>query len=468
MLAIVLAINLVRAHAHQMWRDEGQAWMIAHAAASLGDLMDKLAYERQPPLWHVALYAVDGIWPRPFAMQVFTAIISSAAIVLLASLPWWSWPQRILLTLNYYVVYEYALIARCYVLAFFLLALLAFASSRERPHAAWLEFALLGLLAWTSVYGTMISLCLAAERLLRRGRAAWRGPVWLYAAMLLVVLWSLRPPADWHFGPDPFLGWSLERLRAALLTAGMAIAPVPRPDIHFWNTYWLRDLPVAMRVLAVLALLGCAGWTLRHSRGALLLFLGSVLGIAAFMYAIYFGSARHHGTVFMVLLGLLLLTPQVRTHLRTSWALTFLLAIGAVGGGIALSQEFQHPFSRSRDAAEWILREVQPGPGVPIAGHRDATTSAVAAYLGRELFYPARMGYGTYVRWDSRRGQPPPAQAVAAGLGLLQEHREAVFVLDCETARQVNAERLPVIRYAVFPPGTVGDECYVVLHLGRP
>lgn len=468
LFAAILAINLLRARGHALWRDEGQAWMLAHASTSLGDLFAKLGYERQPPLWHLALYALDRVWPRLFAMQAFGAVISSAATVLLVSLPWWSWPQRLLLAFNYYVVFEFALIARCYVLAFFLLALLAFVAARDRPYSAWLEFTLLGLLALTSVHGTMASLCLAAERLLNRGRAAWRGPVWLYAAMLAVVLWSLRHPPDWQFGPDPFFGWDASRLRGALLTLGMALAPVPVPRIEFWNTYWVREFPLAVRYLAVLALLGCAVWALRHSRRAVVLFLGGIVGIAAFMYVIYFGSTRHHGTAFMVLLGLLLLAPPLRTRLRANWAATALLAAGALGGAIALSQELQHPFSRSRDVARWIEQVAKPGPAVPIIGHRDTQASAVAAYLGREIYYPARGESGTYIQWDTRRGHSTPAQAVAAALDLLRRHGEAILVLDCVSAEHVNPRQLPLVQYAIFPGGIVADECYVVVQMVLP
>ena len=53
-----------------MWFDELQAWNIARASHSLGDLYTNLRYEGHPILWYLPLYALTRFTGNPHSMQV--------------------------------------------------------------------------------------------------------------------------------------------------------------------------------------------------------------------------------------------------------------------------------------------------------------------------------------------------------------------------------------------------------------
>ena len=54
-LLLAAVVSAVTIHAHAMWFDELQAWNIARASHSLGDLFSHLRYEGHPPLWYLPL-----------------------------------------------------------------------------------------------------------------------------------------------------------------------------------------------------------------------------------------------------------------------------------------------------------------------------------------------------------------------------------------------------------------------------
>src|SRR5438874_10731498 len=134
-------------------------------------------------------------------MQVLHLAIAAATVALIA----WRSPfvplERWLLAFGYLFAFEYAVISRGYALGVLLLVLVCHWSSRTDKQLWWIALALCAL-ANTSVYGTMLAICLLAA-LAHDWREAAAAARWRRAAAAgLIVLGcaaavvTMKPPPD--------------------------------------------------------------------------------------------------------------------------------------------------------------------------------------------------------------------------------------------------------------------------------
>ena len=84
LVLVFVSVGFVGILNHEMWRDEMQAWLIAGASSSIGNLFDNLRYEGHPGLWHIGLYLLSRFTHNPFAMQVVHLMLATGVIFILA------------------------------------------------------------------------------------------------------------------------------------------------------------------------------------------------------------------------------------------------------------------------------------------------------------------------------------------------------------------------------------------------
>jgi hypothetical protein len=199
LLFVLLAVyNAIRLFRHAMWRDELQAFMVAAASNTPLDLFAKLKYEGHPGLWHLLLWVVTRFTTDPVAMQALHLVIALGVWVLVWRL---SPVGKLLLLLSYYLFWEYFVVSRGYALG----VLLGFgfaALQAGRPEQRSWPWVLLGLLANTTVFGTIWSFGLGLFYALRH-RQEWRlllpGAA-VYAALAALAVVTMLPAPDFTFG----------------------------------------------------------------------------------------------------------------------------------------------------------------------------------------------------------------------------------------------------------------------------
>lgn len=192
---------------HEPWGDEAQAWLIARDNSVWEIIRSRLHYEGAPPLWHLLLHAFHLAGGRYTGIDWFGAAFAAAGIFVM--LRWSPFPLliRSLLPFTFFLAYQYAVIARSYVL-FPLLVFALCALYGKQQKIIW--FALTaGLLANLSMQGIVVAslLCLIyiLDVVRARGLAGLRtwprlkGAVALYAAMAGVATFVALPPPDVNF-----------------------------------------------------------------------------------------------------------------------------------------------------------------------------------------------------------------------------------------------------------------------------
>lgn len=426
--AFVALVLLGAAH-HQVWRDESRALSIALEPDNVLGLGAALADEGHPGLWHLLLRLAHDLVATPHVLQLLTIPIGVGAAALLffgATLPtWW----RVLFLFGWVPLFEGPVLCRNYGIA--LLLLFWFCTCVvARPMRPFAGAAALALLANTNVYGTMmtgvLALVLFAEA--RRERASLRSLLVLVvvvAAGLAVAFATMLPTPSSKLVPS--IGARFDDLGATALGALRGFG---------WRTSTLFGMaPLAWGVvlLFVVALLGVPLLAL----AVLLMFTGA----AWFMRGVYDAGPHHVGMLFAFLAAVTWLRaghatpttagPRVtrlawRVLLFGAWPL--LLLLQDYRGLREIQQEIQYTKTAAPELAA-LLGRPDLG-GAVLIGEPDYFLDALPYYRDNRIFIAREARFGRRVAWTTtNRCEFDLGQLLATARRLRHEQQVPVLVV---------------------------------------
>jgi len=151
--ALVTIIAVFGAMIHEPWFDEAQAYVIARDA-SLHDILFYLPhYEGHPPLWHLLLKAAVMLGlPYELTLKGVQFIIFEIVLIIIEFRSPYSKTAKILIPMSFFMLYQYCIIARPYILLI-LAALLAAMFYKERKQKPVRYMISLVFLCLTHSYG---------------------------------------------------------------------------------------------------------------------------------------------------------------------------------------------------------------------------------------------------------------------------------------------------------------------------
>src|SRR5579872_670322 len=346
---------------HEKWADEAQAWLIARDLDLKTIWFHELRYEGSPGLWHTILWIAQHVFHARYDALGYIGMAGATAGVALlifkAPFPRYiRWP----LAFTYFMVYQYAVIARPYTL----LPLLAFSAAllfKDLEHPERMTIVLV-LLANLSLHGTILAGCLGLVYLMDAYRArggldarAWR-KYWIcigvMAAVFLFVVLILKPTPDvGEFAKKDLLAKAPAAIRAMQPTKTAKLESVISGAFF---DYWV---PSALFVLFT------AYWCFIRKR---LLLFALPTGMLIALYVLVHGYAHHHGTVFLSSIIALWIAWPTRAetaafdavHRRAFFGITGILICLAVlniwDAGVAMRNDYLYPYSGAEDAANYL------------------------------------------------------------------------------------------------------------------
>jgi hypothetical protein len=439
--AIASTVTALGLRGHAMWFDELQAWNIARASHSIGDLYAHLRYEGHPIAWYLLLYGLTRFTGNPHAMQVLQWVIATATFAVVLFRAPFSIPMRVGIVAGYYFAFEYGVISRSYGLSALLALLAVMLLARRRP--AWVAGAVvLGLLAWTSLPGAVLAVAVAAAVFLTdRARRGWSALIGLLA---LAAAATCVPPSNFSsfapglagdaskFGSGPGV-----QLASAIGGAWRGLVPIPA-SVGEWNSNLLDGVPGAVWIEAALALLLfvvvyralCGNGFARR-----LWWVGSLGYVVFFVIVILPEQARYAGFPFLLFVACAWFavappgeTPRSRAvvdpHRSTLGAVLVLVIAAQIVATIAVyPTATAEAFSRD----EALARAVQHAHlenTIVSANDWDGTT--VGGYLDRPVYSVARHAWIRYFVHDTREAKGFEAttdRAVLCAAAVLADHR---------------------------------------------
>ena len=504
---LFLMVGAFTASHHEMWRDEIQAWLLARDSTSVFNLFANLKYEGHPGLWHLCLMPLSRITHSPIVMQLFHLLITGVTVYLFVRYAPFNWFQKLLFCFGYFVLYEYAIVARNYALGLLLITVFCVLFKCRYKRFIWVGCVLF-LLAHTSVHalivtiGIGIALCceyVFAGRLfqplnqeivaIENRRSIWIGFALIGMGILTAVL-QLNPPPDTGFAVAWNFNFEMKRVNNIVKLISRAYLPVTRPVLGFWGSNLLTTYSFfqAIQVPLCYFLMLLSALLFLRRPTALLTYLISTFGLLAFFYVKYHGSIRHHGFLFLTFLMCCWIyreSPAVNfskaeqeetdstvnrvVNVAGTAVLTFLLICHAVGGVIAVRMEHRHVFSYGKLTAEYI--KSQGMQGLPMVGNKDSAVSSVVGYLQepRQIYYPRSGRFGSFIRWNKARTPSiSKRRVIEAAKTLSSEKSQDVLIIlnGSLSANQIEQYNLSFL--VKFIGSTVGDEGFYLYLMPAP
>jgi len=440
--AAFVLLTVPRLLLHELWRDESWLWLVVQESRSVDDLFTPLARSGQGYLFPLLCFLARQVSTSPRTMQLVHLVLAGGSAFVFARWAPLGRRERALFTLGYFPFYEYAVISRHYAAGALLVWLACAAAFSRRPALAL--GAALGLLCQTTVYGYLLALAIACgwllDRWLRRhemsplprGEAAAGLALALAGAVAGLV--QLIPLPGTSFAPGWRFGWDPAQAGQVLRMPWRAFVPLPRFELHFWNTNLLDTWP-GLQTLAGLLTLALAIALLWPRKAALATFCLGVAGILAFGYVKYAGVLRHQGHLWLLFAAALWLGGgQDLLGDRRSWrarALLILLIVHCGAAAFASWMDLRHPFSNGAATAELIH-----GKGLdrlPLFGSREPPAATVALALGKPLYSPSRGVFVTHPDWGPEQRELSPREVRCAARELARrEAGDIVLVMNSE------------------------------------
>ncbi len=337
----VAAVFVGVAH-HEPWADEAQSWLVARDIPYWKMIFSQMRYENNPGLWQTLLWLAQHVFHAPYsAMNYIGATLAAAGAGVLIFCAPFPRPVRYLMSSSYYVAYQYAVVARPYVMLLLLGGLAAIFYRRRSP----ILFAIMiALLCGSSVHGAIIA-----------------------GALFLGAAWHVLIKHDWPASISR--GRYLAAAAIAVLAAIMLVVIVFPPkdaggevlNLHnFANfetfTKLLSDTIVEPWFIGACLLLALIVFAARS--GEPIVFIASVGGLFAFEWYMVV-LPQHVGAIVMALIvSLWIAWPQDmrgnREATMAALALGALFAIQTVWAVSAWRHDFVAPYSGSKDAAIYL------------------------------------------------------------------------------------------------------------------
>ena len=441
---------------HPMWRDEIHPWSIAGASTSLGDLLQKKAYEGHPDMWYLLVYILRSLSDDPLILQLFHSGIAILTVFLILRYAPFTRGQRVLMVFGYFYLFEYAMISRNYAIGVFLITLLL-TLYPLRPRFYFLMAVLLFLLAQTNAFGLILSTVFLLTWtfefifsdtfrtiMLREKAILISGTMLIIAGIALSVYTIIPPPSGYFVGSSHFTLSQLtlrEGIRS-VATVWKAWVPIPILNIQFWGTNIIRnDL---IEAILSLILIFSAGILFIKRPVLLFLYITGLIAIIAFILMYYYGYTRHHGHLFILLIVCLWLKAYYEENdykLHSSilekfhgWLkknfhklLMILLIIQLFAGVYAFAIQLFVPFSAAKETAEYIRHENLDR--FMIAGDEDVSLEPVLGYLNKEAFFFSRQTFSTYLIYDNTRITHCESTIIAMADSLMKKQGKPILLV---------------------------------------
>jgi hypothetical protein len=379
--ALLLALVISR---HEPWFDEAQSWLLARDNSPMTLVTKYLRYEGTPGLWQLILMVPAKLGLPYGSLKVVSWIMAVAGIhVFMRFAPFPNY-VKIILPFSFFLFYQYAVVARSYVLLPLLLFLVA--AIWDRKMERMLAFTVLAcLLANVCTQGLVIAAVLFGVHL-QDLRKAWPGldgaarrrqvyAVLAFAVVCLLVVAMLLPPRDLDFPAFKSTGISAlfhSRTKWKMLSSS------------------LTDIPF----LSAAVLLLSALWFWR--RRVLLLYLALTLALlATFIFA--YANVWHEGILLLAWLFVTWVSFQEREE-RAAWsrelpsrklrqvmcgALVVVAIIQANWSFNSARYDWSHKYSASREIADYIKENHMEGDVIYANGWHPVS---ILPYFKRNIF----------------------------------------------------------------------------------
>lgn len=432
---------------HELWLDEAHHWLLARDSTSLVDLVKNTRYEGHPILWNVLLYGITRFTLNPFAMQVFHILISTSVVFLFLRKAPFSWLFKTLFIFGYFMIFEYNLISRNYMLGVLFL-FLACSVFKDLDRKFILLCVYLALAAnvhlMFSVLALALFLTVVWERQQQHLLFKKRNDNWGYFIFgfgLLLTIIQIIPPADSTFFNHVNEMVFTEKFTKGFISLFKGLMTIPDfTTIHFWNSNFLVNASKPFS-----ALLGLLVYTLPmllfyKNKKTLFFAYIALFGTQIFFFITQMSATRHDGMTYIIIIMALWIEHYfakedyaLKRFLNATPApflknpiLYSILSIQFLSGVYAYAMDYQYPFTTSKDTVCY-LKERKLNTKTIITVTCDGTL--ISPYLEKKVWFLCDGSFQSYCHWDFVCAMDISKKRIIAMISdYMETHTETIYV----------------------------------------
>ncbi len=411
--ALFFIVSFVGIINHEIWLDEAHHWLLARESSSLNELLYNTRYEGHPILWNILLFIITRFTHDVFWMQCFHVIISTATIFVFLKKAPFNIAFKILFIFGYFMLFEYTLLSRNYMLGVLFL-FLALSYYKERKSKFFMLCLLLVIASNTHLIFFVISsgiMLLITIEHFKAGKLFNKKNLLGYSLFfigIIVLTIQIIPPKDSSFFNEINNLSVFKRSLKGFISLWNGLICVPDfRTIHFWNTNIFVNLSKPLTAIFAL-LIYLLPILLFHKKKNILFFVFiTLIGMQAFFFVTQRGNARSEGVVFLIfIIGLwieqyyssnpLKITNRIKeTEVLKKIIVYSILSIHFFSGTIAYAIDYKYPFTPAKRIANYINNH-HPDK-IIITDFWDAPTSS---YKGHTIYSLCQQDYKSFCHWN--------------------------------------------------------------------
>lgn len=477
-LCIYLGLNLFLAMAHEPWRDEAQAWLIAKNLSPAG-IFRQMRFEGHPCLWHFLLVPFAKLgFPYKMMKLLSCMIMGAAAAIFLWKAPFSRLLKGICLFSSAFL-YFYPVISRSYCLIVLFLVMTA-AAYREKERDPVRYGVCIALLFQTHVlmlgFAGMLVLLFWGEAFLfqwkkyskeEKKRLLYGFLIVLFSIFLLAIqiMGSLQSNAVVNIDRKPFSALLFDFIRSTKLFLILSLG-------HLFPKWGYAVI--------FLGIAGLFCLLFRFYKNQAWMLLGGT-GFQLAVYTFLYGAVSEQKALLWVeILLFVVWTARYEKRAEKKADLTaryilpgilcFVLLFAFPWLLHSMKREYKEPYSTARLAADFVKSEL-PEDAVLIPSSQYMAVSLAPYLTTQKIWSPVTEDYMTYITWDEASERPITYPEVLANIRYSFGETGNLYLLDCPDSFIPDLEQFKQTEWLELeftaPRAIVPDETFSIYRIGN-
>lgn len=400
--ALFLTVSITLTFHHEIWMDEAYHFLLARDSTSLIELFKTGTQTGHPVLWNSVLFFYKYICPSVIEMQILHCLIAGVCVYLINLYSPFSKFENILISFGYYLVFEYNLIAKNYILGFCLILLALVLFEKKKP--LWVITLLLACACNLHLFTLFVSLAFYTYIILKRdynrSSTSTTGSFFLMALGASCAVLQIIPPIqeiNEYKQMDTLSFLSFDRAGRSLGVVCRGLFNIPdfrKPD--YWNSSLLFNLNRILCYSLSIVAMFLVFESLKKNKLISFLFFVPIILIMIFVYVMPLATGVRYWGYCYILLIICFWLYKKNLELKTFSKIffRFILLLQFVVAIPALGIDINRPFSNAKYASK-SLEESHTTKHTLFVQSLGLGPS-LSAYTNKKVYYPSNKTFESF------------------------------------------------------------------------
>lgn len=403
---------------HELWLDESHHWLIARDSNSFLELIQNTRYEGHPILWNILLYGITRFTLNPFWMQFLHILISTTVVFIFLKKAPFNWIFKTLFIFGYFMLFEYNLISRNYILGvlFLFLAASSFKKREQNFTQICIYLALASnvhLMFLVISFGLFLIILLEQyqnKQLFKKQNIL--GYLFFGIGFIFILIQIQITNSIWllsSFDNMPFH----EKLIKGFISLFKGLITIPDfRTIHFWNSnYFINISKPISSILGLLAYFIPLLLFYKNKKTLYFVYI-TLIGIQIFFFITQRGATRFDGLTYIVIIIALWIEKyyalenikptnfidSLKLNLLKKPIIYSILVIHFFSGLYAYGMDIKYPFCSARETVNYLKNENINTKNI-ITITCDGTL--ISPFLEKKVYFLCNGSLQSYCHWNS-------------------------------------------------------------------